>query len=450
MFLIRWLIKLTGIIPGFLALGFRKYFAGDKINTAAYKGPLIIVQNHKGFMDFPLIVRMFALRRVHVVVSETLYAHSGFMRFILKVMGVIKADRFSGDLSFVNKSIEILNKGGIVLIYPEGKIETSDEIYEFKRSAALISIQSGVPILPIYHDGRTGFLKKDKCIIGNLMHPQEYSVEGANLAENADRFNKALYDNICGYQRLCKDSFFTDGRRRAPADKMNFAGRFVMYTAIPAMKIMLRPRIKYESGLARFMKKRQRRMIVIGNHTWWLDGPMLYYIFSKRKPHCIIAKDVAVKNKFLYNMQKNVGAVFLDRTGFDWPTLKSCIDVLEKDGTLLIFPEGHFRMDGNIDEFHTGPAMLSGLTGAPIVPVYIDGIYKPFKSVGLSVGNPVFLKEYYAREGVNPDTVAEVTKQLHDKLTALKESADMQKTDADEKIRHELEKQHTEKLKSEG
>ncbi|MCM1307474.1 MAG: 1-acyl-sn-glycerol-3-phosphate acyltransferase [Butyrivibrio sp.] len=450
MFLIRWLIKLTGIIPGFFALGIRKYFVGDKINTTAYKGPLIIVQNHKSFMDFPLIVRMFALRRVHVVVSETLYAHSGFLRFILKVMGVIKADRFSGDLSFVNESIDILNKGGIVLIYPEGKIETSDEIYEFKRSAALISVQSGVPILPIYHEGRRGFLKRDKCIIGSLMYPQEYVKEGERLSESADRLNRALYDNMCGFQRLYKDFFFEDGRRRAPADKMNFAGRFVLYTAIAALKLTLRPRIKYESGLARLMKKRRKRMIVIGNHTWWLDGPMLCYIFAGRKPHCVIAKDVAVKNKFLYNLQKNVGAVFLDRTGFDWAMLKKCIDLLENDGTLIIFPEGHFRMDGSIDEFHTGPAMLSALTGAPVVPVYIDGIYKLFRSVKLSVGNPVFLRDYYAREGVNPDTVAEVTGLLHDKLTALKEDLDIQKTDEDERLRRELERQHTERLKSEN
>lgn len=449
MFLIRWLIKFTSIIPGFLGLGFRKYFVGEKIHTTAYKGPLIIVQNHRGFMDFPLIVRMFALRRVHVVVSETLYASSGFLRFLLKVMGVIRAERFSGNLSFVNESIAVLKKGGIVLIYPESKIETTEEIWEFKRSAALISLQSGVPILPIYHNGRIGFFKRDKCFIGDLMYPQEYAAEGATLAENADRLNKALYDNICGYQQIYRNSFFTDGTKRAPADQMSFAGRFVLHTAVPAIRVALRPRVTYESGRAKLMRRHQKRLIVIGNHTWWLDGPMLYYLFSKRKPHCIVAKDVAVKNNFLYRLQENVGCVFLDRTGFDWPTLKSCIDVLEKDGTLIIFPEGHFTMDGSISEFHTGPAMLSALTQTPVVPVYIDGIYKLFRHVGLSVGDPVFLKDFYAENGINPDTVAEATRLLHAKLTALKDGVDLRETDADKSLRQELEKRHTERLKSE-
>lgn len=449
MFLIRWLIKLTGIIPGFLLLNARKYFVGRKIKTVAYKGPLIIVQNHRGFMDFPIIVRMFALRRVHVVVSETLYASSGFMRFILKIMGVIKTDRFSGDLSFVNKSVDILKKGGIVLIYPEGKIETSDDIYEFKRSAALISMESGVPILPIFHDGRIGFLKRDKCFIGDLMYPQEYALEGASLAENADRLNKALYDNICAYHKIYKESFFADGARHAPADKMNFAGKFVLATAIPAIKFTLRPRVTYESGLAKLMRKHQKRLIIIGNHTWWLDGPMLYCLFAGHKPHCIVAKDVAVKSNFLYKLQENVGCIFLDRSGFDWPAMKSCIDVLEKDGALIIFPEGHFNMDGSIAEFHTGPAMLSALTGSPVVPVYIDGLYKVFKSVKLCVGDPIFLKERYADEGINPETVAAVTKLLHERLTALKDVLEAQETEADRELKRELERRHTKKLKSE-
>lgn len=447
MFLIRWLIKLTSVIPAFFALNSRKYFVEDKINTAAYKGPLIIVQNHKSFMDFPVIVRMFALRRVHVVVSETLYASSGFLRFILKVMGVIKADRFSGDLSFVNESVDILKKGGVVLIYPESKIETSDEILEFKRSAALISIESGVPVLPIYHNGRIGFFKRDKCFIGGLVYPQDHATEGASLAENADRLTKALYDKICSYQRIYINSFFTDGTKRAPADKMNFAGRFVLCTALPAIKLALRPRVIYESSGTKLMRKHQKRLIVIGNHTWWLDGPMLYYLFAKRKPHCMIAKDVAVKSRFLYNLQKNVGAVFLDRTGFDWPTLKSCIDVLEKDGVLIIFPEGHFNNDGTISEFHTGPAMLSALTGAPVVPVYINGIYRLFKRVGLCMGDAVFLKDFYAKNGINPDTVAEVTRLLYERLVNLKELFDLQETDADRRARQEIEKNHIEKLK---
>lgn len=450
MFLIRWLIKLTGIIPGFMALNAKKYFIREKINTTAYRGPLIIVQNHKGFMDFPIIVRMFALRRVHVVVSELLYGSSGFLRFILKAMGVIKADRFSGDPSFINKSIEVLKKGGIVLIYPEGKIETGNEIHEFKRSAALISIQSGVPILPIYHNGKIGFFKRDKCFIGGLMYPQEYAAEGCTLAENADRFNKALRDNIYSYQQMYQNSFFTDGTKKAPADKMNFAGRFVRATALPPISLLLRPKVTYESGYAKLMRSHQKRVIIISNHTWWLDGPVHYWLFKKRLPHCIAARDVAEKNSFVCKLQKNVGCILLDRSGFDWASMKSCIEVLEKEGALIIFPEGRFNMDGNIAEFHTGPAMLSALTGAPVVPAYIDGIYKPFKRVGVYMGEPVFLKEFYEKEGINSDTVAEATAVLYDKVMALRSISEAQESSSDRELRLELERQHAEKLKAGG
>lgn len=448
MFLIRWLIKITSLIPSIFFLGFRRYFIGGKINTVAYKGPLIIVSNHRSFMDFPIMVKMFALRRVYVVVSELLYASSPFMRFILNVMGVIKADRFSGNPEFINKSIDILNKGGIVLIYPEGIIETTDELCEFKRSAALISIQTGVPILPVYHNGERGFLKKDKCFIGSLMYPQEYMSKDSSLAENADRLNGALYDTEKRLQEIYRESFFTDGRKKSAVDKMCFRGRFIRATSIKGIWQLLLPRIKYESPYAKFIRKHKKRLIVIANHTWWLDGPMLYYLLIHRFPYCVMAKDTAEKNPRLYKLQTYVNGIFIDRTGFDWAAMKSCIDVLNQDGVVIIFPEGRFITDGSLDEFHTGAAMLSALTGSPILPVYLDGIYRIFKRTGMYVGEPMSFKEYYEKNGVNSDSVNEVTQVLYRKLSGMKALVDANEKESQKALRQELEGMHIDKLKN--
>ena len=42
--------------------------------------------------------------------------------FFLKLMGGIYIDRNSGDLSFMGQSAAILQKGGVVGIFPEGRL----------------------------------------------------------------------------------------------------------------------------------------------------------------------------------------------------------------------------------------------------------------------------------------------------------------------------------------
>ena len=43
---------------------------------------------------------------------------------------------------------------------------------------------------------------------------------------------------------------------------------------------------------------------------------------------------------------------------------------------LLLFPEGERSIDGELKKFRKGAAILSAHTGAPIVPVAIDGLFE--------------------------------------------------------------------------
>ena len=49
---------------------------------------------------------------------------------------------------------------------------------------------------------------------------------------------------------------------------------------------------------------------------------------------------------------------------------------LEKGNSVIIFPEGKCRYDGLLNEFKTGFAFLARSTGAPVLAVGLDGIYK--------------------------------------------------------------------------
>ena len=61
---------------------------------------------------------------------------------------------------------------------------------------------------------------------------------------------------------------------------------------------------------------------------------------------------------------------------------------LEKGNNVIIFPEGKCRYDGLLNEFKTGFAFLARSTGAPVLSVGIDGIYKRGHRTQIVVSEP--------------------------------------------------------------
>jgi 1-acyl-sn-glycerol-3-phosphate acyltransferase len=79
-------------------------------------------------------------------------------------------------------------------------------------------------------------------------------------------------------------------------------------------------------------------------------------------------------------------------------SLKEHLKILNKKGSLFVFPEGRKTKDGNLLPAKGGVAYLSHATGAPIVPVAISGHFgmkpKNFLSrerkINLTFGDPIY------------------------------------------------------------
>ena len=61
---------------------------------------------------------------------------------------------------------------------------------------------------------------------------------------------------------------------------------------------------------------------------------------------------------------------------------------LEKGNNVIIFPEGKCRYDGLLNEFKTGFAFLARSTGAPVLSVGLEGVYKIGRRTRIVVGEP--------------------------------------------------------------
>ncbi|MBQ4105767.1 MAG: 1-acyl-sn-glycerol-3-phosphate acyltransferase [Clostridia bacterium] len=142
----------------------------NRQSTFAFKGPAIIVSNHTHFLDFILIMFLFAFRYIRCVVGKTLYESSKLMTTVLKLLGAIKVDRFSFDMQFFYECTEFLQKKGVVLIFPEGRLSRDGTILPFKSSVVLMAIRTGVDIIPIYHTHKYGFMKPTGVMVGDRIN----------------------------------------------------------------------------------------------------------------------------------------------------------------------------------------------------------------------------------------------------------------------------------------
>ncbi|MBU1557519.1 1-acyl-sn-glycerol-3-phosphate acyltransferase [Patescibacteria group bacterium] len=84
-------------------------------------------------------------------------------------------------------------------------------------------------------------------------------------------------------------------------------------------------------------------------------------------------------------------------------SLKHHIKILNDGRSVCIFPEGRKTRDGNIGEGKPGTSFLSYKTNSPIVPVRINGLYKPLvqkdklgrTKIEVIFGEPIYPKDLF-------------------------------------------------------
>lgn len=112
-------------------------------------------------------------------------------------------------------------------------------------------------------------------------------------------------------------------------------------------------------------------VILAPNHRAHVDPPLLSLISPR--PLCFMAKDelfrVPVFGKFIRAM----GAFPVKRGTADRAALKRAIELLKAGRVVVIFPEGTRSEDGTLRTAEKGFALIAKQTGAPIVPVAIEG-----------------------------------------------------------------------------
>ncbi|MBQ0042672.1 MAG: 1-acyl-sn-glycerol-3-phosphate acyltransferase [Lachnospiraceae bacterium] len=191
------LVKATAYLPQMFIFRLKFHYEDKNVQSRKIKGPAIIVSNHTSVYDYAADIFVFPGRTLRFQMAEVLFKKK-LQGWFLKCMGGIIVNRNAADYSYISKSKEILSKKGVVGVFPEGRLPRPGEErpISFKPGVALLALESGVPVIPIYTTGGYWEKKDSHVIIGKPVYATDYLVEGASAKDNLQNIASGLRQKV--------------------------------------------------------------------------------------------------------------------------------------------------------------------------------------------------------------------------------------------------------------
>lgn len=187
-------VKVTGILPAWLFLKPRIRLAeGAKRQLPK---SCILISNHISLMDFVVYLLIFPFRTIRFLIAEVLYNRSKLFATFLNLIGGIRVDRDTKSFGFVSDALKVLDDGGTVGIFPQGRLPLKGQQFPFTVSTAFIAMNTDAPIVPVYTDGNYGITKRVGVVIGAPIYVKELCIEGLGEQEQIAQLTKQLEEKV--------------------------------------------------------------------------------------------------------------------------------------------------------------------------------------------------------------------------------------------------------------
>ncbi|NUP44144.1 MAG: 1-acyl-sn-glycerol-3-phosphate acyltransferase [Streptomyces sp.] len=109
-------------------------------------GPIILAGNHAHNVDGPMLVGT-SPRPVHFLVKKEAFV--GPLDPFLRAIGQIGIDRSTADRTAITTALKVLEKGGVLGIFPEGTRGTGGDFAQLRAGLAYFAVRSGAPVVPV-------------------------------------------------------------------------------------------------------------------------------------------------------------------------------------------------------------------------------------------------------------------------------------------------------------
>lgn len=157
--------KLAGKITRHLAR-FLFYLTGSSIKLTGMENiprdqAALYVSNHQSHLDNAVIHGFIDVPKGFVSIVEA--QKIPVLRTWMKYMQCVFLDRSDPKqtVGCINHSIKLLKSGHSMVIFPEGKLSSSETVGEFKGGCIRLAVKAGVPVVPITLKNSYKVISKD-------------------------------------------------------------------------------------------------------------------------------------------------------------------------------------------------------------------------------------------------------------------------------------------------
>ena len=157
----EWKIHFSGpVLTFFKYLGMCLIYAVFKlllrievrgIKNLPGNSPFLICPNHLSYIDPFVVISALPYRLFRKVffVGASEYFQTWYMRLIARWLNIVPVDPDAQVLRAMKVGAYGLRKGRILCIFPEGARAIDGKLKEFKKGAAILAREVGVPIVPV-------------------------------------------------------------------------------------------------------------------------------------------------------------------------------------------------------------------------------------------------------------------------------------------------------------
>jgi 1-acyl-sn-glycerol-3-phosphate acyltransferase len=119
------------------------------------------------------------------------------------MMGGVRVDRNAFDYGSVARSQAILEKGGVLEVFPESRLPLKGEErpLPFKPGAAYLALLSGAPVIPVFTNGAYFSKKRARVIIGKPVFARELADNDLSEKENLVKISNALREKTISLEK---------------------------------------------------------------------------------------------------------------------------------------------------------------------------------------------------------------------------------------------------------
>ena len=166
-----------------------------------YSGGYIIACNHQSYTDPPAIAAVVK-GRFSFMAKDELFRKNPFFTVLIRMCGAFPVVRGAGDRRVIDDSVELLKRGRILVIFPEGTRSKDGTIGRAKSGVALIAAMANAPVLPLCivygqeKSRRKNNAKNLDVAIGDIIPAKEITITDESDRKELRRISNRIIDSI--------------------------------------------------------------------------------------------------------------------------------------------------------------------------------------------------------------------------------------------------------------